>query len=157
MAGIESTTWLTRTDLRARGWSKAMCRALLPGSEGTIGPRQHSMAVWSLATIAEIEGRSDVQAWVRETLQQRVENLSRQLPACQCGLMTQLGQVMVRHLAYEIALAANGGDQPAALRALATKNLTLADPGGVGRPALRRSSWPMTAKAWSGSEKGPCC
>ena len=133
MAESEFVTWLTRRDLRARGWSKTMCRALLPEPEDTIGPRQHVMAVWSLATIEEIEGRAEVQVWIRETLLERAENLSRQLPACQCGLLSQLGQIMVRHLAYEVALVANGGDPPAALRALATRDLAQADPAAVGK------------------------
>ena len=95
-----------------------MCRLLLPEPEETIGPPQHLMAVWSLATIQEVEGRDDVQAWIRDTLQHRVENLSRQLPACQCGLLSQVGQAMVHRLAYEVALVTTGGDPLAALQAL---------------------------------------
>ena len=104
MAETTPTTWLTRTDLRARGWSKTTCRALLPEPEDTIGP-----------------------------LQLRAENLGRQLPACQCGVLSQVGQVTVRHLAYELALMATGGDQLAALQALAVRNLTLANPAAVGQ------------------------
>ena len=133
MAETTPTTWLTRTDLRARGWSKTMCRALLPEPEDTIGPSQHRMAVWSLTTVQDIEGREEVQIWIRDTLQLRAGNLSRQLPACQCGLLSQVGQVMTRHLAYEVALVATGGDRVAALQALATRNLTLADPATVGQ------------------------
>ena len=106
---------------------------MLPEPEDTFGPRQHVMAVWSLKTIEEIEGRAEAQVWIRETLRERAENLSRQLPACQCGLMSQLGQMVVRHLAYEVALVANGGDQPAALRALATRDLAQANPAVVGQ------------------------
>ena len=133
MAENTPTTWLTRTDLRARGWSKTMCRALLPEPENTIGPTQRRAPVWSLATIQEIEGRNDVQVWIRETLQLRAENLGRQLPACQCGLLSQMGQAMVRHLAYELALVAGGGDHLAALQALANKSLALAEPAAVGQ------------------------
>lgn len=133
MAENHSTTWLTRTDLRARGWSKSMCLALLPEPEETIGPPQRRMALWSLATIQAIESRDDVQAWIRDTLQLRAENLGRQLPACQCGLLSQVGQVMVRHLAYEVALVAAGGDRVAALQVLAARNLTPADPATIGR------------------------
>lgn len=133
MAENSPTTWLTRTDLRARGWSKTMCRSLLPKPEDTIGPVQRPTEVWSLATVQDIENRDDVQAWIRETLQERVENLGRQLPACQCGLLSQVGQAMVRHLAYEVALVANGGDRVAALQALAASNLSLADPATIGR------------------------
>ena len=133
MAENHPITWLTRTDLRARGWSKTMCRALLPEPECTIGPPQRRMAVWSLATIQAIEGREDVQAWISETLQERTENLSRQLPACQCGLLSQVGQVMVRHLAYAVALVAVDGDQVAALQELAASNLNLGYPAAVGQ------------------------
>ena len=133
MAETTPTTWLTRTDLRARGWSKTMCKALLPEPEETIGPPRHRMEVWSLETIQTIENRDEVQAWIRDTLQLRAENLGRQLPACQCGLLSQVGQVMVRHLAFELALAAAGGDRVAALQALAARNLTLADPAAVGQ------------------------
>jgi len=133
MAETQPTTWLTRTDLRARGWSKTMCRALLPEPEGTIGPPQRRLPVWSLAAIREIEGREDVKAWIRETLQERADNLSRQLPACQCGILSQVGQVMVRHLAYEVALVATRGDRVAALQKLAVENLSLADPAVVGQ------------------------
>ena len=133
MAENTSTTWLTRTDLRARGWSKTMCRALLPEPEETIGPPQRRMAIWPQAMIEEIEGREDVQIWIRDTLQLRAENLGRQLPACQCGLLSQVGQVMVRHLAYELALVANDGDQLAALQALATKKLNQVDPALMGQ------------------------
>ena len=133
MAENHPTTWLTRTDLRARGWSKTMCRALLPKPEDTIGPLRRPTEVWSLATIQAIEGREDVQVWIRETLQERAENLSRQLPACQCGLLSQVGQVMIRHLAYEVALVANDGDRVAALQALANQSLALAEPAAVGQ------------------------
>ena len=74
-----------------------------------------------------------VQIWIRDTLQLRAENLGRQLPACQCGLLSHVGQVMVRHLAYEVALVATGGDRVAALQALASRDLSLADPAAVGR------------------------
>ena len=133
MAETKPTTWLTHADLRARGWSKMMCRTLLPEPEETIGPPQHLMAVWSLATVQEIEGRDEVQVWIRDTLQLRAENLSRQLPACQCGLLSQVGQVMVRHPAFELALVATGGDRVATLQALATKNLSPDDPAAVGQ------------------------
>ena len=133
MAETKPTTWLTRTDLRARGWSKTMCRALLPKPEDTVGPLQRPTPVWSLTTIQVIEDREDVQVWIRETLQERAENLGRQLPVCQCGLLSQVGQVMVRHLAYEVALVANNGDRFAALQALATKNLNLVDPAVIGQ------------------------
>ena len=133
MAETTPTIWLTRTDLRARGWSKTMCRALLPEPEDTIGPPRHRMAVWSLGTVQEIENRDEVHAWIRDTLQLRAENLGRQLPGCQCGLLSQVGQVMVRHLAYEVALVATGGDRVAALQELASRNLTLADPAAVGQ------------------------
>ena len=133
MAETTPTTWLTRTDLRARGWSKTMCKALLHEPQDTIGPPRHRMEVWSLETIQTIEGRDDAQAWIRDTLQLRAENLGRQLPACQCGLLSQVGQVMVRHLAYEVALVATNGDRVAALQALAARNLSLADPAAVGQ------------------------
>ena len=133
MAETQPTTWLTRTELRARGWSKTMCRALLPEPEEIIGPPRHRMEVWSLETIQTIENRDEGQVWIRDTLQLRAENLDRQLPACQCGLLSQVGQVMVRHLAYEVALVATGGDRVAALQALAAGNLTLADPAAVGQ------------------------
>ena len=133
MADNKPITWLTLTDLRARGWSKTMCRALLPRPEDFIGPPQHRMQVWSLATIREIEGRDDAQAWIRSTLQERMDDLGRQLPACQCGLLAQVGQLMVRHLAYEVALVASQGDQLVALQALATKNLNPVDPASVGQ------------------------
>ena len=133
MAETVSTIRLTRTGLRARGWSKTMCKALLPEPEETIGPTRHRMAVWSLATVREIENRDGVQARIHDTLHLRAENFGRQLPACQCGLLSQVGQVMVRHLAYELALAATGGDRVAALQALAARNLSLADPAAVGQ------------------------
>ena len=133
MADKEPTIWLTLTDLRARGWSKTMCRALLPRPEDSIGPPQHQMQVWSLATIREIEVRDDAQAWIRSTLQERMDDLVRQLPACQCGLLTQVGQLIVRHLAYEVALVASEGDQLVALQALATKSLNPVDPALVGQ------------------------
>ena len=133
MAETTPTTWLTRTDLRARGWSKSMCRALLPEPEDTIGPPRRFVPVWSLATIQDIEVREDAQIWIRDTLQLRAEYLGRQMPACQCGLLSLVGHVMVRHLAYEVALVAKEGDQLAALQALAARNLSLADPAAVGR------------------------
>ena len=133
MAELPTTVWLTRTDLRARGWSKSMCRRLLPEPEDTIGPREHAMEVWSLETIEATEKIDYVQVWLRNTLQERVENLSRQLPACQCGLLSQVGQVMVRHLAFELALVAGGGDRLTALQALASKSLELNNPGAVGQ------------------------
>ena len=133
MAETQSRTWLTRTDLRARGWSKSMCRALLPEPEDTIGPPRRVAPVWSLATIQEIEVREDAQIWIRDTLQLRAENLGRQLPACQCGLLSQVGQAMVRHLAYELAVVAADGDRVAALQALATRNLAPVDPAAVGQ------------------------
>ena len=133
MADKEPTTWLTLADLRARGWSKTMCRALLPRPEDFIGPPQHQMQVWSLATIREIEGHDDAQAWIRSTLQERMDDLGRQLPACQCSLLTQVGQLIVRHLAYEVALVASEGDQLVALQALATKSLNPVDPALVGQ------------------------
>jgi len=110
-----------------------MCRALLPRPDDFIGPAQHRMAVWSMTTILDIEIRDDAQAWIRGTLQERLEVLAHQLPACQCGLITQVGQVMVRHLAYEVALVASEGDQVAAIQSVAARNLSLADPVRVGR------------------------
>ena len=68
MAETTSTIWLTRTGLRARGWSKIMRRVLLPEPEETIGPPQRRMAVWSLATVQGIEGCDEVQTWIRDTL-----------------------------------------------------------------------------------------
>ena len=133
MAETTPTTWLTRTDLRARGWSKMMCKAILPAPEDTIGPPRHRMEVWSLETIQTIESRDESQAWIRDTLQLRAENLARQLPACQCGLLSQVGQVMVRHLAFEVALVSTGGDRVVALQALSSRNLSLADPAAVGQ------------------------
>ena len=133
MAETKPTTWLTHIDLRARGWSRKMCRLLLPEPEETVGPPQHLMAVWSLATIQEVEARDDVQGWIRDTLQHRVENLSRQLPACQCGLLSQLGQAMVHRLAYKVALVVADGDPLAALQALSTRQLALVDPAAVGQ------------------------
>ena len=133
MAENQSATWLTRTDLRARGWSKTMCRALLPEPEDTIGPSQRRMEVWSLAKVQGIEGRDEVQVWIRGLPQLGAENLGPQLPACQCGLLSQVGQAMVRHMAYELALVATVGDRVAALQALAARNLSLADPAAVGQ------------------------
>ena len=132
MAEQTSKIWLTRTDLRARGWSKAMCRRLLPEPEDTIGPPQHLMEVWSLETIGAIEEIDYVQVWLRNNIQLRAENLSRQLPACQCGLLSQVGQAMVRHLAFELALIAADGDRLMALQAMVTKDLQLTNPASVG-------------------------
>ena len=86
---------------------------------------------WSLATVREIENHDGVQARIRDTLQLRPEDLGRQHPACQCGLLSQEGQAMVRHLALELALVATDGDSLALLQALATRNLLLADPAPV--------------------------
>ncbi len=133
MAETTPTTWMTRIELRARGWSKQMCRALLPPAEATIGPPRNPVPVWSLATIQEIELRPEVQAWIRSTLQERMEQLGHQLPACQCGLLSQLGQMMVRQVAYEVALVATDGDRQAALAMLAARSLSMADPAAVGQ------------------------
>ena len=133
MAETTSTTWLTRIELRARGWSKQMCRSLLPPPETTIGSPRNSVAVWSLATIQEMELRPEVQAWIRSTLQERMEQLGHQLPACQCGLLSQLGQMMVRQLAYEVALVAADGNRQAALAMLVARNLSEVDPAALGQ------------------------
>ena len=69
-------------------WSKTMCKALLPEPEETIGPPRHRMEVRSLETIQTIASRDEVHAWIRNTLRLGAATLSRQLPACQCGLLS---------------------------------------------------------------------
>ena len=62
MAETIPATWLTRTGLRARGWSKTMCRAMLPEPEDTIGRPRHRMVLWSLAMVQQVENLDEVQA-----------------------------------------------------------------------------------------------
>ena len=52
-----------------------------------------------------------------------------------------MGQILIRHLAFELAMMVTGGDRLAALQALATQNLDLVDLSQQGTPYVSRVNY----------------